>query len=1099
MAHSALTIFIKTTKELLEIEHGAERVQLQDKLSSLSSKSCEAEGLSMLHLDIDSVRSGLYGRAVVSLQRLDKKPLPPSSFKVGDEIRLYAPKLQFTDAAESSTINGVVSKMSSHVVEFVCSDDAGLLGDPTSSFPPPLRMDMLANDSTHKKMRQALSDLESMRDNSSWPLADLLFNPTADPGTPEPTAITPFNANLNTSQIAAIEHALGSPYLAAIHGPPGTGKTTAVTELILQAVSRGQRVLVCAPSNVAVDNILEKLVTPIPLSPHAPPGTQPCSVPRVVRLGHPARVSEHILPYCLEALITSDDGTEIVRDVRREMDALRRSMGKAGSGRDRSQRKEQALEMKALRKEARSREETVVKQIIASRQVVLATCIGASNKLLKSLHSSQGGNGHGELGFDLVVIDEAAQALEASCWVAMLHSRKCVLAGDHCQLPPTVKSSEALSRGLGMTLFERVVTAPTALGKVGRMLTVQYRMNELICSWASKEMYNSKLRSDSSVAMHTLKTLPMKGAAEVAGAMTPGGQSIRPISLSDIPVALLIDTAGCFMEEDARPDDSHSACHGSKRASHRNPLEADVVVGHVQQLLSSGLAPHQVGVITPYNGQLEILREKLLPAHPGLEVRTVDGFQGGEKEAIVISFVRSNERRVVGFLADKRRINVAVTRARRHLAIICDTDTCCSDPFINSLVSHVSEHGEHRCALDASLGADGGQEEIEEENGVAMEGVVEGSASQFPVKSGLAAVQSSKPRLSVAERKRQKQQNALPGSVRGSSSSQSTSISSTRPPRAPPKDSADRQAFDDAVAAIVRSFATGSDSPDITSGAVKFIPPSTLTVTPSSKSLTHRVLSFPAALNAFQRMSVHALCEELGLEHRSIGEAFERYIEISIPIPAASTSHLAHARPSGDIAMPSSTSEMKDKPFKKVDDASSEDDEDEYEPPTLGPPAKSLPTQTPSNKKKKKKSKSSGAGGAVGHVLGSVAPGELSSLPPTHPSLRARPNAPPSALAKALSQPSLDDDLALLEAAIADNSVHRKLSQYRLSGTPMPNPEAERAKAVLRDKIVDARLARSITNDGDIKGKIDPVWGTVQEKSKKALKKPPARGLGAEP
>ena len=199
----AVSRWVRTTRELLQLEHGAERCQLQDRLSSLRSKECEAEGLSILHLDVESVRCGLYGRTVVVLERLDKRPLPPSSFKVGDEVRVYSPKLQGTEAAESSSFRGVVCKVTAVALEVVVSSGGedpggGIIAKDQSSFPPPLRLDMLANDSTHRKMMSALEELEGMQDSSTWPLANILFNGgDLCEDQARQVSITPLNPGLN--------------------------------------------------------------------------------------------------------------------------------------------------------------------------------------------------------------------------------------------------------------------------------------------------------------------------------------------------------------------------------------------------------------------------------------------------------------------------------------------------------------------------------------------------------------------------------------------------------------------------------------------------------------------------------------------------------------------------------------------------------------------------------------------------------------------------------------------------------------------------------------------------------------------------------------
>jgi len=269
--------------------------------------------------------------------------------------------------------------------------------------------------------------------------------------------------------------------VALIHGPPGTGKTTAVVELIRQAVARGERVLASAASNVAVDNMAERLLG-------GEAGGKPL---RVVRVGHPARLLPSVLGASLDARLAVSDGAAIVRDVKGELSAARNQLRREG----RRARAALKAEMSTLRRELAERQRRSVRQLLEASQVVLCTNTGAADRALSCLPP--------EHAFDLVVIDEAAQALEASCWVALLRGRRAVLAGDHQQLPPVVKSEEAGRRGFGVTLFERLLCGPHGAG-LGVMLTAQYRMHAAVCAWASGELYGGRLIADGSVAEHRL-------------------------------------------------------------------------------------------------------------------------------------------------------------------------------------------------------------------------------------------------------------------------------------------------------------------------------------------------------------------------------------------------------------------------------------------------------------------------------------------------------------------------------------------------------------------------------------------------------------------
>lgn len=477
-----------------------------------------------------------------------------------------------------------------------------------------------------------------------------------------------------------------------------------ISQLIQQAVQQHKwKVLVTAPSNVAVDNVLARLVAHQTSNNNkqqrrkskksAIGNSKKQQRLNVVRLGHPARLQEAILPYSLEALVQTADGTEIVADVREELQSYLKILAAAPSKKGAADRDKKRLayrEVKALRKEVRQREEKTVQDLLDASHVVLATCVGAANqKLLQHQH------------FDLVVIDEAAQALEAACWIPALRAgTKLVLAGDHCQLPPTIQSSNAaVQAGLSVTMFERAMAlygdasgGDGGSGRVSRMLRVQYRMHERIANWASRALYGNSLQTHESVAARTLGQLPHTTAAGIGAAEISG--------LQDTPL-LLLDTAGCAMYEEENAAGSRS-----------NEGEAELVVQHARKLIvDMGIPPEQIAVISPYNGQVELLRLALLPEFPKLQIRSVDGFQGGEREAVIISLVRSSERGGrdgIGFLRDNRRLNVAVTRAKRHCCIICDTETVSQSPFVKGLIEWIEKHGEQRSALEVSGEADDG-------------------------------------------------------------------------------------------------------------------------------------------------------------------------------------------------------------------------------------------------------------------------------------------------------------------------------------------------------------------------------------------------------
>ncbi|KAJ3203152.1 hypothetical protein HDU82_006807 [Entophlyctis luteolus] len=454
-----------------------------------------------------------------------------------------------------------------------------------------------------------------------------------------PTAF--FNSLLNDSQRVAVSHCLSADSIALIHGPPGTGKTETVVELVRQLVAQNQRVLLCGPSNISVDTLAARL------APHSSPNGVQMS-----RIGHPSRVRrEEVLSYVLDVRVRSSDEGSIANDVRKEMDAC---LAKVSKTKRAAERRALYENIKQLRQELRSREKKIVRDVLMSSNVVVSTLSGCASSVMES-----------EV-FDAVVIDESSQAIEAESWIAILKAKSRVfLAGDHLQLAPTVKSakgpkkstmnSSGIPTSLECTLFDRILALYGDSAKT--MLRVQYRMNETIMRFPSDFLYEKKLIAHDSVKNHLLSDLPgVEATDETTSAFT------------------LLDTSlGGYSEHEPDVDPTNK---NASATSLQNTGEARLVTAHVSKLLAAGVPATAITVITPYAAQAQLLRRMLAaPEFPAdVEVGTVDAFQGGECEAVIVSLVRSNDRGEIGFLADWRRLNVAITRARRHLCVIFDSN-----------------------------------------------------------------------------------------------------------------------------------------------------------------------------------------------------------------------------------------------------------------------------------------------------------------------------------------------------------------------------------------------------------------------------------------
>ena len=464
-----------------------------------------------------------------------------------------------------------------------------------------------------------------------------------------PVTWTPIDTALDGRQQAAVAAALRTGDLTLIHGPPGTGKTRTLVEVVCQRVMRGDRVLCAAPSNTAVDNLGVRL---------AEAGL------RAVRLGHPARVSPKLAALTLDAQVDADGANKLAREWRDRARALRKS----AAGRRGPEARELWNEARALDRDAARELANAAQAIVARAEIVLATCAGCDHSLL------------GETVFDCAVIDEATQAPDPLLLIPLARSRVAVLAGDPCQLGPVVVGGPAVEATLGTTIFERLanLVAPT-------MLEQQHRMHAQIMTFPSRSMYEGRLVPAAVVAAHRLEDV-----------------GVLPDPLRPAPL-WLVDTAGKdWLEQrtDFEPGGSlNNAPAYQFDPSTFNTGNAERVAAEARRLLSRGLPPTEIAIIAAYSAQARRLRELLRTERAaGIEIGTVDGFQGREKEAVIVDLVRSNENGEIGFLANTRRMNVALTRARRFLLVIADSATLGEHPYYAAFLSYVDEIDAHGSA-----------------------------------------------------------------------------------------------------------------------------------------------------------------------------------------------------------------------------------------------------------------------------------------------------------------------------------------------------------------------------------------------------------------
>ena len=620
---------------LIDLEREAEKAENLRELRKFPVAQREVRGKTVTSLIVDSVEGGMGGLTMVKLSRLPmgEELVPFHAMNAGDNVLLtLSPGNEFLSA------EGTLYK-----VEEYSATVALTRSPPDEAIRGNCQIDLLGSDATYQRMRKALVTVAESKRSRVSTLREIFLGEQKPERVKVPKVIW-FNRALNEYQQDAVKSALAAQDAALVHGPPGTGKTTVLVEIIRQHVARGERVLATAPSNIAVDNILEKLI-----------GTNL----RVVRLGHPARTLEALRHGNLAAQIEADPAYAEVK----ELDAYRERMinRKSRHGRGITQlgheeRQIRERDVAKLWRQARDLEADIARHIVAGANVVLATHAGISKRYVKG-------------DFDLVVLDEASQASEPLSWVPLTLARKAIFAGDANQLPPTIYSKEAAEGGLTVTLFDRLKDLLPASAQT--LLRVQYRMHEDIMRFPSQEFYEGKLIADESVAKHV--------AAEMPG-VSPSALTSRPVTF--------VDTAGAGFDE----------VWNDMLESRENRGEADLAVKLLYELLGSGMKAKNIGILTPYTAQAKLL--KTLVHESGLEIGSVDGFQGREKEAIILSLVRSSESGQIGFLSDMRRLNVAITRARRCLIVIGDSATVGRHPVYARFVAHSDSLDSHRSAYE---------------------------------------------------------------------------------------------------------------------------------------------------------------------------------------------------------------------------------------------------------------------------------------------------------------------------------------------------------------------------------------------------------------
>ncbi|MBI5944411.1 MAG: IGHMBP2 family helicase [Chloroflexi bacterium] len=612
---------------LLDLEAEAEKQETVRSLEKMSPAEAEASGNSLIQLVIREEDSGLGGKILLTFgKRNENLHLPWSRIGNGSPVILSEEGLHDKDAP---SWRGIVSRANKDTIQVAFTH-----WPETDSDRPTFRLDRSTDEISRQRQRLALESSRGAKGTRLAILRDVLLG-KQNPVFNKIEVPIPCNNKLNNSQNQAVAFALSAEDVAIIHGPPGTGKTTTLIELMRQITHNGQTMLAVAASNLAVDNMLERLID---------------AGENAIRLGHPARVSPVLREHTLDELTEVHPDMKLARKLTRDAHSLRKQASKYFRVKpDPNLRQSLREEAKQLLNEARQIEDSVTERIINNAKIVCATATGLDSETFARRK------------FDWCIMDEASQSVEPSAWIPVQYANRLVLAGDHFQLPPTVISPEAIRGGFNISLMERLLNINSG---VSRLLNVQYRMHQDIMNFSSDVFYEGSLQADETVRTALLTDLP----------------NLKSSPLTDCPIHF-IDTAGASYDEEQEAD-------GDSRL---NPLEAELVIKKVHELLSCGLSPKHIAVISPYSAQVKLLREKL--KHLDLEIDSVDGFQGREKEAVIVSLVRSNREGEVGFLADTRRMNVALTRARRKLIVIGDSATITSHGFYQRMVEYFESIG----------------------------------------------------------------------------------------------------------------------------------------------------------------------------------------------------------------------------------------------------------------------------------------------------------------------------------------------------------------------------------------------------------------------
>ncbi|MEQ8238428.1 MAG: AAA domain-containing protein [Cyclobacteriaceae bacterium] len=629
MSHAYQEHF-RSLLNLIKKERAEDRKQYELKINHRSLEERKKDGVTWYPVIENKSYLGTGEKWVIKLERTtgtEKK----HHFQAGASASLFLNKDTVTQQ-----VAGVVSQVNDRYMTLVLYKDE----PPEWIYDGKLGVNLLFDESTYDEMEKTMKRMMDTHEANHLNMIDVLVGEKRPNFFKLKELKNPF---LNAGQISALQLVSSAEDVALIHGPPGTGKTTTLVEAIIATLANEKQVLITAASNAAVDLLVEKLsVQDI----------------RVLRLGHPARVTDEVVNTTLDARLSHHNDAKLLKDLRKKAEQMRAMAGKHKRNFGRAEREQRRLlydESKRIKDEVRMLEGHMIFDELNKAQVIACTLSGANHSQLYNRK------------FKTVFVDEASQAIEPAMWIPLMKSEKVVMAGDHWQLPPTIKSIEAAKEGLETTIFERMMRDKDT----SVMLQTQYRMHDDIMRFSNEQFYNGELKSADVIAMR------------------------RQVFSQAVS---FIDTAGCGFDEKLNPE----------TLSTFNTDEASFLLKRLDALINENSEMRQmsIGVIAPYRAQTIVLTELIstydwyAELEKNISINSVDAFQGQERDVILMSLVRSNDRGEIGFLANKRRMNVAMTRAKQLLIMVGDSGTLSSNPFFDKLIQNMQHRNFYHSAFE---------------------------------------------------------------------------------------------------------------------------------------------------------------------------------------------------------------------------------------------------------------------------------------------------------------------------------------------------------------------------------------------------------------